>query len=384
MDAKEFTSTAAGVLVENLEGRLAFRPHPLYPALILTPDIQSSLSALTVNLGRLDAMVVALPDPKILIRSFVRREAQLSSYIENTYANYVQLARVEAAEAELSPEVIEAYNAERALLAGIDAVLRQGRPIFNSLIRQLQEVLLTHVRGHETRGRYRTKQVYIGNAQLGPAGARFVPPPAHMVEELMEAFEASWHAGGEHFALVRLAMLHYQFETIHPFEDGNGRVGRMLTLLGLCSFGFLRQPALNPSLHFERHRRAYYDCLQRVSTMGDWLGWIAFFLEGLHVATEEAIDKLRELLDLQKQYRLLIKSARNAPQLMMLVDHLFISPEITVNEAASVMGVSQPAAHLSVKRLLSLNILRISSSGRPMRYVAETILKAVNAEPTPR
>jgi Fic family protein len=254
----------------------------------------------------------------------------------------------------------------------------------NALIRGLHDILLKDVRGHECRGRYREKQVYIGNEALGVDGARFVPPAAHLVPELMTQFEQAWGGGTSHFALVRIAMLHYHFETIHPFEDGNGRLGRILTLLGLCSYGLLRTPLLNASLHFERNRQSYYDGLLGVSTRGDWQGWIRFFLEGLRVAANESSQKLGELLGLQREYYNLLRSARNSALLLTLVDHLFISPVITANEAAKIMGVTHSAATTSIQKLIDAGILRIRKAGKPTTYVADVILKAVNAEPTRR
>jgi Fic family protein len=337
-------------------------------------------------LGRLDGIALTLPEPTILIRSFVRREAQLSSYIENTYARYDEIADADHEEAPTSSnaQALETLNAERAILAGVRAVYERQQPVTNSLIRQMHEVLLTRVRGHETRGRFRERQVYIGNKSLGLDGARFVPPASHLVPELMEDFQRSWREGDEHFALVRIAMLHYQFESIHPFEDGNGRLGRILILLSLCSYGLLTVPLLNASVHFERHRQEYYDGLLRVSTAGDWAGWVAYFLEGLRVAAIESTQKLTELLSLQREYHALIRSARNSALLLTLLDNLFIRPVITIPEAAEIMNVTWSAANTSVQKLIESGILRPRAGGKPVRYVADAILKAVNAEPTRR
>lgn len=386
MQASHFTSLAPGELIRNMDGRETYRPLPLYPEVALTPDIQNLITVVEVTLGRLDGMTQLLPDPTILIRSFVRREAQLSSYIENTYAKYDELAEAarEKDRRRVSEQAFETLNAERAIMAGVTAVVDRQQPVNNALIRGLHEILLKDVRGDECRGKYREKQVYIGNEALGVEGARFVPPAHHLVPELMTQFEQAWHGGQEHFALVRIAMLHYQFETIHPFEDGNGRLGRILTLLGLCSFGLLRTPLLNASLHFERNRQQYYDGLLRVSTHGDWQGWIRFFLEGLRVAAIESSQKLGELLALQREYHNLLRSARNSALLLTLVDQLFIMPVITVNEAAEIMDVTHAAASNSVQRLIDAGILRIRKPGKPTLYVADTILKAVNAEPTRR
>lgn len=386
MKLGDFGPASPGRLVQNLEGRSTFVPNPLYPEITLTSAVQRLITDVSVQLGRLDGMTQVLPDATILIRSFVRREAQLSSYIENTYARYDEVAAADrdSDRTRATAEAAETLNAERAILAGVAAVTERRHPVTNALIRQLHEVLLDRVRGHDCRGAYRDKQVYIGNTVLGPDGARFVPPAPHLVPEVMLQFEQAWQGGEDHFALVRIALLHYQFETIHPFEDGNGRLGRILILLGLCTSGLLTAPLLNASLHFERNRQQYYDGLLRVSTHGDWLGWITFFLEGLRIAAVESTQKLNELLGLQREYHALIRAARNSALLLTLVDHLFISPAITVNEAAEVMGVTPTAASQSIQKLMDAGILRVRKVGKPTIYVADTILKAVNAEPTRR
>lgn len=386
MNAQDFKRFAPGKLVKNLDGRSTFCPATLYPVIKLTPAIQQLITDVEINLGRLDGMTKVLPDRAILIRSFVRREAQLSSYIENTYAKYDEMAVAdrEPKVERISAQVRETLNAERAIMAGVEAVVERQHPVNNALVRQMHSVLLAGTRGDHCRGRYREKQVYIGDEALGIDAARFVPPAAHLIPELMAQFESSWHEGQEHFSLVRIAILHYQFETIHPFEDGNGRLGRILTLLGLCTFGLLTVPLLNASLHFERNRQSYYDGLLRVSTRGDWTGWITFFLEGLRVAAVESTEKLNELLALQREYHAALRSARNSALLLTLVDHLFINPVITIPDAADVMGVTVAAARTSVQRLMDVGILRIRSAGKPTSYVADRILKAVNAEPTRR
>ena len=382
----QFKAPFPGELVRNVEGLLTFRPSPLYPPVAPSPALNRLITEVQITLGRLDGMTQLLPDPTILIRSFVRREAQLSSYIENTFAKYDELAEASQKEdrRHVPEQIKETQNAENAILAGVAAVVDRNQPVTNSLIRGLHEILLADVRGNECRGQYRKKQVYIGNEALGVDGARFIPPAQHLLPELMSQFESAWRGGENHFALVRIALLHYQFETIHPFEDGNGRLGRMLTLLGLCSFGLLRVPVLNPSLHFERNRQQYYDGLLRVSTEGDWQGWVEFFLEGLRVAALESSQKLADLLSLQREYHNLMRSARNSSLLLTLVDQLFILPVITVNQAAEIMGVTHAAASSSVRKLVDAGILRLRRAGKPALYVADTLLKAVNAEPTRR
>jgi Fic family protein len=186
-------------------------------------------------------------------------------------------------------------------------------------------------------------------------------------------------------AAIQLALIHYQFETIHPFEDGNGRLGRILILLGLCQHKALTVPLFNASLHFERNREQYYDSLLRVSTHGDWLGWIKFFVEGLRVAAVESLEKLDELAQLRRTYHQRLQSARNSALLLKLVDQLFIQPVIRVSDAAKTMGVTYPPALRSIEKLIEAKILvEVNPRTMPARFVASGILKKVNAVPTRR
>ncbi len=386
MDRCEFTSDSPGELIANTFGGLTFVPNPLPPTLQISAAAHKRVGEVSTLLGRLDGIARTLPDPAILIRSFVRREAQLSSYIENTYAGYDEVATADRQDsAAAMPEPIrETLNAERAILAGVDAVFEKKQPVTLALIRGMHSVLLSSVRGHESRGRFRTKQVYIGNAAAGVEGARFVPPPSTSVDELMRQLQGYMHAEDDLSPLVRLALLHYQFECIHPFEDGNGRLGRILILLGLCQHGILSVPLLNASLHFERNRKTYYDALLDVSTRGRWSAWITFFVEGLGVAAEESIGKLDELRTLQSGYHARIRSGRNSASMLNLVDQLFITPVLTIPQAQEIMGVSWPTAKSAIAKLLVAKIVRADESTSPTRYIADTILKAVNAEPTRR
>jgi Fic family protein len=227
-------------------------------------------------------------------------------------------------------------------------------------------------------------QVYIGSSRDVEA-ARFVPPPPHLLTELMDQFSGYLEKNDDLPAVIQLALLHYQFETIHPFEDGNGRLGRILILLGLCQHKMLTVPLLNASLHFERNRQEYYDALLRVSTHGDWNNWIAFFTEVLRVAAVESLQKLDELAGLRLKYHQMLQSARNSALLLKLVDQLFIQPVIRISDAAEVMGVTYPPAQHSIEKLVAAKILKeMKPRKMPARFIAQEILNAVNAEPTRR
>ena len=387
MDAKLYTTNAPGVLTKNLEGRLTFVPHPLPPTgWTVPPGLSQLISRVDNLLGRLDGTARALPDRRILVRSFVRREAQLSSYIENTYARYEEVAAADRAgrHGTLSEPVLETWNTQRAIDAGVDAVFERGQPVTVGLIRGMHELLLDRTRGHEVRGRFRDVQVYIGKAHEDVHFARFVPPPHYLINELMQQFETYLRGDERLPPLIQLALLHYQFETIHPFADGNGRLGRILILLGLCQHKLLSVPLLNASLHFERNRQEYYDALLGVSMCNDWTTWVVFFLEGLRVAADESLAKLLELTDLQRQYHDRLRSARNSALLLTLVDNLFALPTVTTADAAEVMRVTPEAARNSIKKLVEAKILRPVDNRYPAEFTADAILSAVNAEPTRR
>jgi Fic family protein len=382
----EFTSEKPGRFVKNLQGVTTFCPEKLPPVLSLPLSLVRQIGIVDNMLGRLDGTAKALPDRKILIRSFVRREAQLSSYIENTYARYEEVADAASTtgRADIAEPVRETLNAERAITHGIEAVFEKGRPIDLQLIRAMHGILLDQVRGHNSRGKFREIQVYIGSSR-GLEHARFVPPPSHLLGELMEEFSIYASHIDDLPVVVRLALIHYQFETIHPFEDGNGRLGRILILLGLCQHQMLTVPLLNTSLHFERNCQHYYDALLRVSTHNDWLGWITFFVEGIRVAAVESLRKLDELVQLRAAYHQRLQAARNPASLLKLVGDLFIHPVIRVSDAQKTLGVSYPTALTSIKKLIAAKILKeVRPRAMPARFIAQGILNAVNAEPTLR
>ena len=382
MDVENFDASSPGRLVTGVDGLPAFVPDALPPMTNLSPATFKLACEVSTALGRLDGIASTLPDPTLLVRSFVRREAQISSYIENTYANYDAVSDAEQEAAlDLPAPVRETVNAESAIRAGIAAVRDQGRPVTIGLIRELHSILLKGVRGDEGRGRYRTQQVYIGDERLGREHARFVPPPPYFLNDLMED-HAGYLASDDGMPWpIRLALLHYHFETIHPFEDGNGRLGRLLILLGLCQHGLLTVPVLNPSLYLERHRRAYYDGLLDVSQRGRWLAWIEFFLEALRVAAVESAEKVNEVLRLQADYRRRLDESRTLLTVLHFVESLLVEPTITVKRAATLTGLSDRSTRDNLAKLVDVGILE-QLGGRPTRFRATEILRVLNPVPT--
>ena len=328
-------------------------------------------------------MGLTLPNPRIVLRSFLRREAELSSRIENTHANFSDLALFEQTRSveERVPDVREVANNEQALSFGLRAV-QDGRGVSLSLIRQMHQVLMKDIRGADkSPGRFRELQVHIGRTNRIEE-ARFVPAPPLLVPELMEQLVAFARAQGDLPALARSAMLHYQFESIHPFSDGNGRIGRVLILMLLCADGVLPLPLLNPSAFLERHRTEYYEHLVNVSRRGEWTEWVKFFARGIAEEARDAVERIERLKRLQTDYLRRLRSTRASSLLLRLVDELFVNPATTVKRAAEVLGVGYTSAKKNVERLVKSGILsEISGRSRDRLYFAGEIVEAVEGKP---
>ena len=276
----------------------AFVPNPLppRPSLAIDPDLREEMDAALLALGRLDTA--------LFLYTFVRKEAVLSSQIEGTQSSLSDLLLFEIEQAPGVPvdDTREVSNYVRALEHGVQR-LRAGFPLSNRLIREVHGELLSRGRGSELRpGEFRTTQNWIGGAR--PSLAAFVPPPATRVSECMGALEGFLHDRTERTStLVKAALAHVQFETIHPFLDGNGRLGRMLITLLLVADGVLQEPLLYLSLYFKTHRTSYYELLQRVRTEGDWEAWLSFFLRGVKETAEGAVATAQRLARLFKEDR---------------------------------------------------------------------------------
>ncbi len=271
-------------------------PLPPVPPLVLGGPLQRALESAAVAVGGLGAVSPLLPDPELFLYTYVRKEAVFSSQIEGTQSSLSDLLLYELEETPGVPfdDVVEVSNYVAALEHGLRR-LADGFPLCNRLIREIHGVLLSHGRGSDKApGEFRTSQNWIGGSR--PGNAAFVPPPHTEVPECMAAFERFLHADGDELpTLVRAGLAHVQFETIHPFLDGNGRIGRLLTTLQLYQAGLLPEPLLYLSLYFKQHRSTYYDLLMHVRGTGDWEAWLAFFLEGVRETAENAVATARRL-----------------------------------------------------------------------------------------
>ena len=376
MDPKTFGSSPSGRVVRAPTGYWAFVPHPLPPALTWTPTMVTALSDADRALGELAGLGRSLPNPHLLIAPFVRREAVLSSRIEGTQASLSDLYAYEAVR-RAAPDVREVHNYVQALEYGLDRL--QSLPFSLRLVREIHSRLMEGVRGERgTPGEFRRSQNWIGPPGCSLEDATFVPPPVHEMMEALDALERFLHEPSDWPPLARLGLVHYQFEAIHPFLDGNGRIGRLLITLLLCAEGLLPEPLLYLSAYFESHRQAYYDLLLAVSREGAWDTWLVFFLRGMAVQAKDAVARAQRLQDLREQYREQFQAERAAGRLLQVVDLLFARPVTAMPQISGALGVNYATATRYIKRLEDAGILReITGQARNRVFRADEVLAAI-------
>ena len=345
---------------------------PPNPPLELDDRRQRLLERATLALGRLDSVTLLLPDPHLFLYAYVRREAVLSSQIEGTQSSLAQLLLFELEEAPGVPldDVLEVSNYVAALEHGLKR-LREGFPLSNRLIREMHAVLLSRGRGsEESPGEFRRSQNWIGGTR--PGNAHFVPPPPQHVQACMSDLERFLHNEGNPYpALIKAALAHVQFETIHPFLDGNGRIGRLLIAFILHHDGLLSQPLLYLSLYFKQHRSEYYRLLDVVRAEGDWEAWLDFFLEGVDLTASNAVETARRLITLSQQDEQKIqKAGRTASTLLRVFRVLCERPLVTLSQICERTGLSFPSAANAMKALGQLGMVREVTGQRRNRIFA--------------
>jgi Fic family protein len=380
----DFINGKSGQLVQTSRGYMAYVPNPLEPKIELTLSIVKELSAADRALSELAGIARTLPNPHILIGPFLRREAVLSSRIEGTQASYSDLLFFEAArlrEKEV-PDVREVSNYVKALEYGFARL--STLPISLRLIREMHQRLMMGVRGEsQTPGEFRRSQNWIGPAGCTLSDATYVPPPIEEMDRALDGFEKYLHAPSEMPALIRLALIHYQFESIHPFLDGNGRVGRLLVTLLLCAEKLLPQPLLYLSAYFERYRDDYYHHLLAVSQKGAWEQWIRYFLKAVAIQSADAIQRIDQLLSLRQSYRTSLQQARASALLLQLVDELFSYPAITNPAVSERMKITPRSSQLNIDKLVQKGILREATGRQRNRvYVATEIVDIIERQET--
>jgi Fic family protein len=387
MQPSDFTADSWGRLVRIEAGAVGFVPKPLPPKLELTWELTGKLSAADRALSELAGVARGLPNPHLLMGPFVRREAVLSSRIEGTQASLSDLFFYEAAPKMNPPaghrppaDVREVANYTIAREYGLARLDRNGLNL--SLIRQLHTKLMQGVRGEQMApGKFRRTQNWIGRPGCDLADATYVPPPPDEMGRALEAFETYLRSPGELPPLIRVALVHYQFEAIHPFLDGNGRIGRLLISLLLCRDGLLPNPVLNLSAHFERQREAYYERLLAVSQAGQWSEWVEFFLDGVARQSRDAAWRTHELFALWRDYRERVQATQSPAKLLRLVDSLFDLPVVTIPGAARQMGVTHRTATRSLRKLVRAGIVKeVTGRLRNKIFAAPQIIEIIERE----
>lgn len=375
-----------GRYVKQPAGYRAFVPAPLPPdpTLELDRGLVGLLSRADQAVGRLDGVTQVLPNPDLFVAMFVRREAVYSSQIEGTQSTLedVLTFELDPRGRDLPRDVGEIVNYVRAMNYGLDRLATL--PLSLRLIREIHAELLRDVRGAENLpGQFRTAQNWIGPAHAPLSQASFVPPAAPDMLVALDDFERFLHQEGDLPALVRCGLAHVQFETIHPFLDGNGRVGRLLITFLLVYQGVLHRPLLYLSHYLKRHRAEYYDRLMAVREDGNWEGWLRFFLRGVAETAEEAITTARAIVALREEHRALVQErglGMNGPRLL---DLLFQRPLVNVNLVEAQLGVVYVTARKLVEQLIALGLLEEITGRKRFRIFRYASYWALLQEPPP-
>jgi len=356
------TSTRAGHFELQPEGYRAFIPVALPPSDLRFDDsLQALLSTADQALGRLDGAVRLVPNPDLFVLMYVRREAVLSSQIEGTQASLMDVLESEAAleQGERRIDVLEISNYIEAMNHGI--ALLHELPLSRRLLCEVHRLLMRDVRGGEpgkTPGEFRTSQDWIGGAS--PATAKFVPPPWEAAADAFSNLERFLHDPTPMPPLIKIGLAHAQFETIHPFIDGNGRTGRLLITFWLVERGVLQRPLLYPSLFFKEHHDDYIERLQAIRDDGAWEDWLSFFVDGVGQVATEATERAVAIVELRREHDDLIRSrlGKRTPNALATLDYLFRQPVVSAKMIETTLDVSQPTAAALVRDLERIDILR--------------------------
>lgn len=361
-------SARAGRYINQPAGYRAFIPNslPPQPPIALDGEMWNLLSKADLAVGRLDGSTETLPNPDLFVFMYVRREAVLSSQIEGTQASLIDVLEFEAHAAEPGhPEDVgEVVNYVAAMNHGVER-LRQ-LPVSLRLIREIHAKLMQGVRGAERNpGEFRSSQNWVGPPGSTLADARYVPPPPHEIRQALANFEKFLHQEHPMPALIKLGIAHSQFETIHPFLDGNGRVGRLLITFLLCEKEILKRPLLYLSHYFKLNRAEYYDRLQAVRDRGDWEGWLKFFLQGVVQVAQEATMNARRIVKMREDHRELIlnRLGRASGKALQLLERLYFRPIVSVQTIMEITGLSFANANSLARHLETIGLLR-ETTGR--------------------
>ncbi|NJC97470.1 MAG: Fic family protein [Anaerolineae bacterium] len=380
MKPGDFHNKRSGEAIRTQKGHWAFIPAPLPPDLDWSPVLITALSDAERELARLTTLAGGFPFPRLLIQPFIRREAVLSSRIEGTRASLTDLYNYESAQLsflEPDDDVREVHNYVLALDHGLERL--ETLPVSLRLIRELHARLMEGVRGSQlTPGKFRRTQNWIGPAGSTIDTATYVPPPVDEMQDALNAMEKFIHTDTGLPALVRAGLIHYQFEAIHPFLDGNGRVGRLLVMLLLRDWNALSQPLLNLSAYFEHYRQEYYDHLLAVSQRGKWEEWLRFFLRGITTQTQDSVFRMNRLQGIRTHYEELVHADRNPGRMTAVIDFIFSRPILTVGQLETALDMPYMAAKRYVDKLVKAGVLKETTGyARNRIFMAHEVFQAL-------
>ena len=346
----------AGIFMNQPSGYKSFVPKKLPPDPMVNMDLEmlKLLSDADRKLGRLDGITQILPNPELFVAMYVQKEAVLSSQIEGTQASLTDVLDI-GSDASKDTEIQDVVNYVSAMNYGLTRL--QNFPLCLRLIREIHAVLLEKGRGsNRNPGEFRTTQNWIGPAGCTLSNATFIPPTVPDMNIALSDLESFFYEKDNIPSLIKIALIHAQFESIHPFLDGNGRVGRLLITFWLCSEKILSQPLLYLSYYFKSNRIEYYDRLMAVRKAGDWEGWIKFFLRGVASVSDEATESAKLIIQLKEKYSQVLSEKTNNNYIKLL-DHLFETPFISKNNAAEFLQISYPTASAIIEEYVRQNIL---------------------------
>ena len=393
MDPKQFTDKAPGQVVQAFDPKegpyWTFVPNPLPPKLKFDSELVKAVSSANLALGELGGLGRTILNPNLLINPFIRREAELSSKIEGTRTQIEDLYVYEATGQleipgigkKIPEDVLEVANYVKAMEYGLQRL--KDFPLAKRFVRELHEMLLKGVRGqYKLPAEFRQKQNFIGSIGDTLSQATFVPPPVDEMHKSLDEFEKYLHQGNDPYPpLVRLALIHYQFEAIHPFRDGNGRIGRLLISLLLVHWNLLSQPLLYLSAYFEKNRQEYYDHLMAISTHGAWKEWLVFFLKGVTEQSKDAIWRAKALQDLQKKWQEHCRQIHHSDIIRDVIDLFFLIPFWTVPEIEKYLGRSYRGIQNNIDVLEKEGLIReITGRNYGKLYRADGVIEIVLRE----
>jgi len=333
-------------------------------------------------IGRLDSAAEKLPNPSLLVRPALYREAVSTSALEGTYAPLHAVLEADLVEErQITHEVREIRNYYRAAMRGLELI--EVKPICVTVLAELQEILVRGTRGDSYEaGQLRKRQVFIGERRGGVEKARFVPPPdGDVLVEGVSDWEKWVNAEDDLPLLIKVALAHYQFETLHPFADGNGRLGRLVMVLQMIDADALHHPILNLSPYLEPRKDEYKDLLLRTSMSGDFNPWVQFFAEGVIEQTQDAITRIDELIAIREQWIAQLRADKAKGVVLQIVEDLIAYPIISVSQAAALHGVTFPPANSAIKRLEKLGVLRETTGNSYGRlYACEAVMSVVDRQ----